>query len=1019
MRCPECQKKLEQFAIACPSCRWSLTAEIEKAAVRNPGSISHSPNSPSPGRSKSEFEMLYQSALNSLEADDAETALRTINQAVQSVSDERHWEALAVRGYIQYQLGNHFDAIQDCTEAIDAGWQDARTFAWRAAALAAEQRWPEAFEDLRHASRLAGSSRERYRQLEQGYLAEAEVYYLAELEKSPNHPSLLRQLGWCYLLTGSAEKAHNALQRCLQIDEHEARAWLGKARLAVAAAEWPQAEFAATRAMLSEDPLVNFEARAELARSKQLSGNRAGATTALKQLRTLAKNEPRLQQRLAELYQEFGNPAASLNILRELLAAHPDFLPGILTRAAAYHKLKNHSLEIAQYDHYLRLRPNAQHVLLARAEAYLASQKFDQAIEDATESLQLDVLETDAYLVRAGAFHAKQDYTSALNEVQHALKLDDRYPPAYFLLGKQHVGLGEFEKAVASFTRAIELLPADDQRLRGECHYFRGTTCFELGRYQEAASDFEQVIRCNPTHAGAWVWLAAAKSKLGQWQETVQYLLRSQTVQPALARQYRLLGRSLATNAIEEFSRQLPADEPSDSASLDPRFRSDGLFPFERNTTPVVLEPNAHAARVGRAMAFQFLGENEAAVRDYCHAIRSAPEELELWFRRGQVWQQLGEDKRAVRDLSHVIHRQREHHQARFYRAVSSARLGETDRAISDLIKALRLAPQNTRYHLLRGELNSHRGRYSKAIRCYQRAESLDPGNSSIFRLRGEARWKRGQIREALADWTRALELKADQGDVYALRAKALLRCGKPSAAKADFEQAIRLAPRNLTAVIGRAEALTALKRYQSALLWLTKSLHSFNNAQGLADLLLARGRVYLAMGIWPKAAADASTALDLRRDNVRVQTAARFLRARALIQMEQNPAAARDLKKLLRIAPDHASAIALSDWLQSPQHPRPAEVQTLARPVKISKPKIVQSPIALNGSADSWGAEGIFDTWLVRDQAREEYGPVSKATLNRWVEEGRVSSGMHLLRGDWHKWRRVEKVFPELGTTR
>jgi hypothetical protein len=172
-------------------------------------------------------------------------------------------------------------------------------------------------------------------------------------------------------------------------------------------------------------------------------------------------------------------------------------------------------------------------------------------------------------------------------------------------------------------------------------------------------------------------------------------------------------------------------------------------------------------------------------------------------------------------------------------------------------------------------------------------------------------------------------------------------------------------------------------------------------------------------MGIWAKAAADASSALDLRRDKARVQTAARFLRARALIQMEQNPAAARDLKKLLRIAPNHPSAIALTEWLQSPQHPRPVEVQTLARPVKISKPKIVQSPLALNGSADSWGAEGIFDTWLVRDKEREEYGPVSKATLNRWVEEGRVSSGMRLLRGDWHKWKRAEKVFPELGTTR
>lgn len=1019
MRCPECQKKLEQFSISCPNCHWSLTVEIEKAAVRNPGSLSQASIALPTVRSNSEFEMLYQSALNSLDGEDTEAALRTINHAIQSVSDERRCEAIAVRGYIQFKLGNHFDAIQDCTEAIDAGWQDARTYAWRAAALAAEHRWPESFEDLQQAYRIAGSSRTRYRQLQQGYMAEAEVYYLAELEKTPNHPGLLRQLGWCYLLTGATDKAHNALQRCLQIDEHEARAWLGKARLAVGSQQWPQAEFAATRGMLSDNPLVSWEAGTELVRARQLSGNQAAAATTLAQLRELAANQPRLQQRLAELYQELGNAAASLNILKELLGKNPDYLPGLLTRAAAYRKLKNHSLELSQYDHYLSLRPNAQHVLLARAETHLANQNFEKAMDDATEALQLDVLETDAYLVRAAALHAKQEYSLALNEVHHALKLDDRYAAAYFLSGKQQVGLGKLEEAVTDFDRSIELLSAEENGQRGDCYYFRGTTQFSLQRFDKAAADFEQAIRCQPTNAGAWVWLAAAKAKQGLWQETVQFLLRSQAVQPVMARQYRTMARNLAAEAVAEFSRQIPAENSADLVGVNPRFRTDGVLALARNTSPIVVEPAIQNARIGRAMAFQMLGENEASIRDYCHAIRSAPEELELWFRRGQVWQQLGEDKRAIHDLSHVIHRQREHHQARFYRAISAARLGDTQRAISDLIKAIRISPHNTRYHLLRGELNAQRGCYAKAIRSYKQAESLDPGNSAIFRLRGEARWKRGQVREALADWTRAIELKADQGDVYALRGKALLLSGKPTAAKSDFEKAIRLAPNNLTAVIGRSEALMAANHHQSALLWLTKSLHRFDSPEGSANLMLARGKVYLAMGIWGKAAVDASTALDLRREHPRVETAARFLRARALIQMKEYAAAARDLRKLLKFSPDHVSAITLTSWLKNPEQPVPAEVQPLPRLQKISKPKIVQSSLELSGSADSWNAEGVFDTWIVRDTDRQEYGPVTKEILNRWVQEGRVGPEMRLLRGDWHKWKRAEKVYPELSGAR
>lgn len=1013
MRCPECQKKLEQFSISCPHCRWSLTAEIERAAVRNPASTPPAVAAPA----KSDFELLYQSALTSLEGGDPQAALKTINRSLQLVHDERHQEALAVRGYIHFQLGNQLEAIEDCTTAIASGWWDARTFAWRAAALAAEQRWPEAFADLKRAQQLAGSGRERYEQLQLSYLAEAEVYYLAELEQYPNNPLLLRQLGWCYLEAGATQKALPALQRCLQIDEHEGWAWLGKAIISRELQEWPQAEFAAQRAAVSADAEIAWRAQIELARIQQFRGGRGPAAKTLKSLATTSAEQPNRLLTIAELSQELGNPAASLQVLKQLLAVQPDFLPAILCRAAAFRSLQNHPLELAEYNHYLKLRPNDHRVLLARAQAELATQQYDAAVEDATEALQLDVLETDAYLVRAAIFHARQDFPAGLGELEHALKLDNRYPPSYLLRGKLQVGLAQFSEALDDFSRAIELLPAAETKLRGEAHYFRGTTYFELARDREAAADFEQAIRCQPAHAGAWVWLANAKSRMGQWNEAVQYLLRSQAAQPSLARNYRLLGSGIANRAVEEFSRSLPARDPFEPQPADSRFRSEGMERLDQPLPHLEVEPKTQAARVGRAMAHQYLGQYEPAVRDYSLALQATPTDLDLWFRRGQVWQSLGEDGRAIHDLSHVIHRQPDQHLARFYRAVSTARRGETTRAISDLIKAIRLAPQHTRYHLLRGELNARLGRLSRAIRSFHRAESLEPNNPAVYRLRGEARWQRGQIREALSDWTRSLELNADQAEVYALRGKARLRSGDLPGAKSDFEHAIRLKPQHLVAVIGRAEALAASDRCHAALLWLTKSFHCFSNPRGLADLLLARGRVYYRMGAWSKAIADASMALDLRRDHPRVQLAARYLRARALVQSNQLTQAARDVRKILRLRAGHAGAAALSLWLRDPQQPRPAELQIPLQQLKFLKPQVVRAPLQLNGSADAWNAEGPFDNWILRDHDQREFGPVTKAVLNEWVAQGRVGRGMRLLRGDWHKWKRAEKVFPELAT--
>ena len=43
------------------------------------------------------------------------------------------------------------------------------------------------------------------------------------------------------------------------------------------------------------------------------------------------------------------------------------------------------------------------------------------------------------------------------------------------------------------------------------------------------------------------------------------------------------------------------------------------------------------------------------------------------------------------------------------------------------------------------------------------------------------------------------------------------------------------------------------------------------------------------------------------------------------------------------------------------------------------------------------------------------EYGPVKRDIINHWIEEGRIDFGMRLLRADWPKWKKVERIFKEL----
>ena len=93
-----------------------------------------------------------------------------------------------------------------------------------------------------------------------------------------------------------------------------------------------------------------------------------------------------------------------------------------------------------------------------------------------------------------------------------------------------------------------------------------------------------------------------------------------------------------------------------------------------------------------------------------------------------------------------------------------------------------------------------------------------------------------------------------------------------------------------------------------------------------------------------------------------------------------------------------------------------------LEGPKQIIRP--VRPPAVRNGvelaeaTIQKWVAPPLYDSWVVRTPDKTEYGPVHQKILNTWVAEGRIECGMKLLRADWSKWKRVERILPEVTPT-
>jgi hypothetical protein len=53
--------------------------------------------------------------------------------------------------------------------------------------------------------------------------------------------------------------------------------------------------------------------------------------------------------------------------------------------------------------------------------------------------------------------------------------------------------------------------------------------------------------------------------------------------------------------------------------------------------------------------------------------------------------------------------------------------------------------------------------------------------------------------------------------------------------------------------------------------------------------------------------------------------------------------------------------------------------------------------------------------TWYMRTPEGQEYGPSTRADLDRWLAEGRIAADCQLREGDLGSWQSADQVFPEL----
>ena len=203
---------------------------------------------------------------------------------------------------------------------------------------------------------------------------------------------------------------------------------------------------------------------------------------------------------------------------------------------------------------------------------------------------------------------------------------------AYYGRGSAYDKLKQTDKAVADYSKAIELNPNFAQ-----ARYNRGILYNQKGNFAEAIADYTQAITNKPDYKDVYTSRGLSYAATEQWDL-----------------------------AIADYSKAIS------------------------------LYPRDSAAYSNRGIAYKKTGQLDKALADYTKAIELSPKFSRAYNNRGNTYSALGEWDKAIVDYNQALILDPNYANAYFNRAVAYSKLEQWEKSLADYNQVIKIDPKNS-----------------------------------------------------------------------------------------------------------------------------------------------------------------------------------------------------------------------------------------------------------------------------------------------------------------------------------
>jgi|SRR5579862_2641308 len=172
-------------------------------------------------------------------------------------------------------------------------------------------------------------------------------------------------------------------------------------------------------------------------------------------------------------------------------------------------KASRYPQAILSFSRAVELKPDFTDAFLRRGRAHASLGETEAAIGDFTRAIQLRPGDSQTYIDRAEEYLELKNFQAAREDCDKAIERDGKIAAAFNLRGMALRGLGDAQKALESFSHAVELAPNIDN------YFQRAATYQALGQHEMAVADLDQVIALDRDDAQAYYARALSRRALG------------------------------------------------------------------------------------------------------------------------------------------------------------------------------------------------------------------------------------------------------------------------------------------------------------------------------------------------------------------------------------------------------------------------------------------------------------------------------------------------------------------------